>query len=135
MDNEALIRRWFEEVWSKGRVEVIDEMFPVDGIAHGLAGDGGDMRGPEAFKVFHKTFRGAFPDMQVLVEDILSQGDKVAVRFVVQATHTGDDLGIPATGKRVRCTGMTFARFNDGKIVEGWNNVDIASLLDQIRAA
>jgi steroid delta-isomerase-like uncharacterized protein len=133
LENEALSRRWFEEVWNKGRVEAIEEMFAPDGIAHGLA-EGEDMRGPEAFKSFHANFKGAFPDMRISVEDILSAGDKTAIRFRGQATHTGDQLGIPATNRRVTFTGMTFVRWRDGQIVEGWNNVDISGILKQIGA-
>lgn len=135
MDNEALTRRWFEEVWNKGRVEAIDEMFAEDGIAHGLSDGEEEIRGPAAFKVFHATFRGAFPDMQITMEEILCQDDKTAGRFSGQATHAGDQLGIPATGKRVNFTGMTFIRWKDGKIAEGWNNVDFAGIMAQLGAA
>jgi len=134
-DNAALTRRWFEEVWNKGRVEAIDEMFSPEGLAHGLAEGGGAMRGPAAFKAFHAQFRGAFPDMLVTVEDVLSEGDKTAARFSGQATHSGDHLGVPATGKRVTFTGMTFIRWKDGQIAEGWNNVDLAGLFKQIGLA
>ena len=61
-ENKALIRRWFEEVWNKGREEAIDEMFAEDGIAHGLADESGeDMRGPTDYKPFFRKFREAFP--------------------------------------------------------------------------
>lgn len=59
--NKALVRRWFEEVWNKGRAEAIDEMFAADGVAHGLSdGAGNPLKGPADFKPFHETFRGAF---------------------------------------------------------------------------
>jgi steroid delta-isomerase-like uncharacterized protein len=133
-DNAARVRRWFEEVWNRGRAEVIDEMFAADGIAHGLAEDGGDMRGPEAFKLFHARFMGAFPDMHITIEDLLSQGDLTAVRLTGAATHRGDHLGVDATHRPVTFTGMTFTRWKNGQIVEGWNNVDIAGIRKQIGA-
>jgi predicted ester cyclase len=77
--NDALIRRWFEEVWNQGRAEAIGEMLDVDGIVHGLSDDNKQaLRGPDAFRVFHKAFHEAFPDIVVTVEDTISEGDKVA---------------------------------------------------------
>jgi steroid delta-isomerase-like uncharacterized protein len=133
-ENEALARRWFEEVWNQGRVEAIDALFAADGVAHGLGADGGDTRGTEEFKAFHAKFRRAFPDMHVTVEDVIASGERTAIRFSVQGTHTGDSLGIAPTQKRVAFTGMTFARWRNGQIVEGWNNIDFASLFAQLGA-
>lgn len=132
-ENKALIHRWFEEVWNKGREDAIDEMFEADGVAHGLA-DGHDqkLRGPEGFKPFFRKFREAFPDIQVVVEDCITEGDRVAARCTVRASHTGDSLGVAATNKPVEFTGMTIVRVLDGKIVEGWNNFDFMGLYRQI---
>ena len=85
-ENKALVARWFDEVWNRGRREAIDEMFAPDGKAYGL-GEG--MRGPEGFKAFHAQFRGAFPDVRVEVDDMIAEGDQVAYRFTATATHTG----------------------------------------------
>ena len=134
-DNAALIRRWFEEVWNKGRAEAIDEMFDEEGVAHGLAGEaGGSLRGPANFRVFHRTFREAFPGVEVVVDDAISEGDKVAARCTVRARHEGDSLGLRATQKPVEFTGMTFARVRGGKIVEAWNNFDFMSMYSQLGA-
>ena len=133
-ENKALVRRWFEEVWNKGRAEAIDEMFAEDGVAHGLAGDAGSLRGPAGFRPFHRSFRDAFPDIRVTVEDVIAEGDKVAALCSVQATHGGDTLGFAATGRAVEIGGMTFARVRDGKIVEAWNNFDFMALFVQIDA-
>ena len=135
MENRALINRWFEEVWRKGRAEAIDEMFAADGIAHGLADpSGAPLRGPEGFKPFFERFREAFPDIEVVVEDTVAEGDKVAARCRVRATHTGESLGVSATNKPVEFTGMTFVRIADGKIAEAWNNFDFMNLFQQIGA-
>jgi len=132
VENEALLRRWFEEVWNKGRTEAVDEMMAVDAIAHGL----GDTQvvGPAAFKGFHAKFKGAFPDIKISVDDILSQGDKVAVRFTIRATHQGDHLGVPATGREVSFPAMSLVRCKDGQIAEGWNLVDMLAMMQQIGA-
>lgn len=129
----TLIHRWFEEVWNKGREEAVDEMFAEDGVAHGLA-DAKDLklRGPEGFKPFFRKFREAFPDIQVTVEDCITEGDRIAARCTVRASHTGAGLGVAATNRPVEFTGITIVRVRDGKIVEGWNNFDFMSLYQQI---
>ncbi|HEX8291715.1 MAG TPA: ester cyclase [Pyrinomonadaceae bacterium] len=134
-DNVALIRRWFEEVWNKGRAEAIEEMFDEEGVAHGLADEtGAPLRGPANFREFHGRFRGAFPGVEVLVDDAISEGDRVAARCTVRARHEGDTLGFAATSRPVEFTGMTFARVRGGKIVEAWNNFDFMSMFRQLGA-
>jgi len=129
-NNEALLRRWFEEVWNQGQVEAIDEMMAADAIAHGL-GDA-QVVGTTAFKAFHAKFRGAFPDIRITVDDVVSQGDRAAVRFTIRATHRGDHLGVPATGREVNFPAMSFVRCRNGQIVEGWNSVDMLGMLQQV---
>ena len=134
-ENRALIHRWFEEVWNKGRAEAIEEMFAEDGIAHGLADESGaPLRGPASFRAFHTNFRGAFPDIVVTVEDTVTEGDKVAARCSVRAVHAGDDLGFAATQRPMEITGITIVRIKDGKIVEAWNNFDFMSMFRQLGA-
>lgn len=131
--NKALIERWFEEVWNKGRAEAIDEMFAEDGIAHGLAdATGQPVIGPAEFKVFHATFREAFPDITVSVDDTVSEGDKVAARCSVYGKHMGDSLGFKASQAPVEFTGITIVRVKEGKIVEAWNNFDFMRMYKQI---
>lgn len=134
-DNVTLVRRWFEEVWNKGREEAIEEMFDEEGIAHGLAGESdAPLRGPANFKDFHRRFRGAFDGLEVVVDDVISEGDRVAARCTVRARHEGDTLGFAATSRPVEFTGMTFARVRGGKIVEAWNNFDFMSMFQQLGA-
>ena len=132
-ENKALVRRWFDEVWNKQRVEAIDEMLAPDGIVHGLSDDPeSPLAGPSGFKPFHETLRGAFPNVQVIVEDTVAEGDKVAARCSVRAKHSGDNLGIAASGARVDFTGMAIVRIKEGKIVEAWNNFDFMRMNRQI---
>ena len=134
-DNAALIRRWFEEVWNRGREEAIDEMFAEDGVARGLGGEsGGDLRGPAEYKPFFRSFRGAFPDIEVVVEDTVSEGDRVAARCSVRARHGGDTLGFAATNRPVEFSGVAIVRIRDGKIVEAWNTFDFMSMFRQLGA-
>jgi len=128
--NKALVQRWFEEVWNKGRADAIDEMFAADGLAHGL-GDETPL-GPAAYKEFHARFHGAFPDVKIVIEDMVAEGDKVAAHCRVVGTHTGDTLGIAATNSPVKFTGMTLVRIGNGKIVEAWNNFDFGAMNTQL---
>ena len=134
-ENKALVRRWFDEVWNKGRSEAIDEMFAADGIAHGLSDDPETpLQGPADFKPFHAVFRGAFPNVDIVVEDLVAEGDKVAARCSVRGKHTGDHLGVAASNAAVEFTGITIVRIKDGKIAEAWNNFDFLKMNKQIGA-
>jgi len=132
-DNKALVHRWFEEVWNKGRMDAISEMMSTEAIAHGLTDHAGnELRGADGFRAFAENFRKAFPDIRITVEDTVSEGDKIAARCSVQAIHSGDGIGIAATNKPMAVTGMTMVRIKDGKIVEAWNNFDFMSLFQQL---
>jgi steroid delta-isomerase-like uncharacterized protein len=134
-DNVALVRRWFEEVWNKGRAEAIEELFDAEGVAHGLADESSaPLRGPANFGVFHQRFREAFPEIEVVVEDTVSEGDKVAARCTVRGRHRGDSLGFKATDSPVEFDGICIVRIADGKIVEAWNNFDFMSMFQQLGA-
>ncbi len=131
--NKALLQRWFDEVWNKGREEAIGEMFADDGVAHGLSEDvNHPMRGPQQFKPFHQAFRGAFPDIHVDIEDMIAEGDKVVARCTVRGKHAGDHLGIAASQSSVDFTGIAIVRIRDGKIVEAWNNFDFMRMNRQV---
>ena len=132
-ENKALLRRWFDEVWNKGRAEAIDELFAADGVAHGLSDDeNSPMKGPADFKPFHTTFRGAFPEITVEIEQMIAEGDLVAAICKVRGSHKGDHLGIAATNVAVDFSGICVVRIRDGKIVEAWNNFDFMKLNRQI---
>jgi predicted ester cyclase len=131
-DYKALSRRWFEEVWNKGRDEVIDEMSALDGVAYGLAEDGHDLPGPDEFRKFYRQFRSGIPDIHITVDQVVAEGDTTAVRFTAHGTHSGDGLGIKATHRRIRFTGICMMRWKNGQIVEGWNEFDAAGLMRQI---
>jgi steroid delta-isomerase-like uncharacterized protein len=128
----AVLRRWFEEVWNQGREDLMAALAAPDVIAHGVGGPSQIMRGLDAFKPFYRSIKGAFPDIRFTVEEAIGEGEIVAVRWSAQLTHSGDDLGFPATHKQVAITGMTFARVRDGKIAEAWDNWDMMGLMHAI---
>ena len=127
--NKALVVKWFEQVWNQGRADAIDDMMAPDAIVHGLgpASQSGDQ-----FKVFHRTFRDAFPDITVRVDDLVAEGDLVAARWSAVATHRGNGLGFAATNRPAQFTGMVFVRVENGKLVEGWNSFDQLGMMAQL---
>ena len=134
-ENKALVRRWFEEVWNKGRAEAIEELFDEQGVAHGLASEGGgSLRGPAEFRPFFERFRGAFPDISVEVVDTVAEGDRVAARCAVRGRHQADTLGFAATQQPVDFEGICIVRIRDGKIVEAWNHFDFMRMFEQLGA-
>ena len=108
-------------------------MFDEYGIAHGLSDEPSKpITGPRDFRPFHTLFRDAFPNMMIVVEDMVAEGDKVAARCSVRAKHEGDFLGRAATQSPVDFTGITIVRIENGKIVEAWNNFDFMTLHKQV---
>jgi steroid delta-isomerase-like uncharacterized protein len=133
-ENVALMRRWFEEVWNQGKVETVNELLAEDAVGVGQGEPGVEIHGPSDFIPFVQRIRGAFPDVKVTIEDAFGVRDKVVLRWSATMTHQGDHLGMPASGKPVRITGMTMVRIRDGKIVEGWDNWDQLAMMQQIGA-
>jgi steroid delta-isomerase-like uncharacterized protein len=134
-ENEKVIRRWFDEVWNHGSEAAIDELFASDGVAHGLNdADGQPLRGPENFKVLQRAFLAAYPDLTITIEDTITEGDKIAARCTVRATHTGDGLGLTPTNQPIEFTGLTFVKIKDGQIVEAWNEFDFMKMYSQVGA-
>ncbi len=132
--NGALIRKWFDEVWNKGNEQTIDAMCSENAIGHGQAQHGADIRGPEHFKQFWRSFRGAFSSIKIDIHDTIEQDDIVVARWTMAMTHTGAFLGIAPANKRVTVNGISIQRFVDGKIAEAWDNWDQLSLLVQLGA-
>jgi steroid delta-isomerase-like uncharacterized protein len=133
-ENKAVVHRWFEEVWNQGRDATVDELMVPDGVAHGLGDSEQDVHGPAEFKVFAANMRGAIPDIHIRIDDILAEGNLVAVRITLKGTHTGPGFGVEPSGRSVRIQGIVILRVVQGKLVEGWNSYDQLGLLRQIGA-
>jgi steroid delta-isomerase-like uncharacterized protein len=131
-DIRGLARRWFEENWNRRREEVVDELLAPTAIGHM---EGVEVHGCEEFKAVRAGLLGAFPDLEIEVEDAIAEGDQVAVRWAVRATHLGEHFGFAASGKPVRFRGITWLRFADGRIVEGWDAWNQGELMQRLQAA
>src|SRR5882672_851754 len=129
--NKNIVRRLFEEVWNKGQVSVADELFASNYTHHDSSTP--DLgRGPESEKKRATLYRTAFPDLRLTVEDIIAEGETVVARWSCRGTHKGDLNGIAPTGKQFNVTGVSIARFTNGKMSEGFVNWDALSLMQQL---
>ena len=133
-ENKQLVRRWFEEVWNQKREDAIDAMYHRQGKAHGFPDAQSVLVGPEEFKKIHRNFLGAFPDLQVKIEDLVAESDRVAVRWTITMTHRGDHLGFPASGKTAHLEGSSFVIVKNGMILEGWNQMEMQGLFQYLRS-
>jgi steroid delta-isomerase-like uncharacterized protein len=132
--NKAVVRRYFEEVWDRGNLRVIDELVDPDFDGH-PAGSSPDFgRGIEGQRQFVMTYREAFPDLHMQIEEMVADGDLVAVRWSGSGTHQGELMGMPPSGKQAHVTGMFITRVKDGKLMETWGNFDALGMLQQIGA-
>lgn len=134
-ENIVLMRRWFKEVWNEGRVQTIYDLMADNAVGVGQDQPGVEIHGPVDFVALFNRIHGAFPDMKITLEDAFGADDKVVVRWSAVMTHTGDHLGMAATNKKVRITGITIARIEKGKIVKGWDNWDQLALMQQVSSA
>jgi steroid delta-isomerase-like uncharacterized protein len=129
--NKNAVRRLFEEVWNKGNLPLVDELFAPTYTHHDSSTpDVG--RGPEGEKKRATLYRTAFADLRLTVEDIIAEGETVVARWSCRGAHKGDLSGIAPTGKQINISGVSVARFANGKIVEGWVNWDALGLMQQL---
>jgi len=129
-ENKALIRRIFEE--SDRRKTYPGELCAPGFIAYSL---GSPPLNLEAWKKYVEMYYAAFSDLNITIEQMLAEGDKVAVRVIARGTHTGELMDIPASGKQVSVVNDAFARISKGKIAEWWTSPDTIGLMRQISAS
>jgi steroid delta-isomerase-like uncharacterized protein len=125
--NKDIYRRILMEFFEEDKEATAYELYPVDHVNHTLK-----VHGPDEYKQFVAPWRPAFPDLKFTLEDQIAEGDKVMNRWTARATHTGDFMGIPATGNQLTFLGISIGRIIDGKIVEEWTLMDMYSLFQQL---
>ena len=131
-DNRGKSRRIFEEVWNQKKLEQVSELVAADYVHHDVQSP--DRKGIEAYRQFVDFYLNAFPDIHFNIEDEISAGDTVVIRWTVTGTHNGDLPGLPRTGRPISVTGISIARLRDGKFVESWNNWDALGMMQQLGA-
>lgn len=117
--HRALSRRWFEESWNGRDDRAVDELLAPDCLGHM---ETGSVVGAEPFRRVRDAFLAAIPDLKLTVEDVVSDGDDVVVRWSGAGTHTGEGLGLEPTGRAVAVQGMTWHRYKDGLMVGAWDS-------------
>lgn len=126
-DNKALVRAYIE-TWNRGDLEGMSKFWAPNMVHHTRMGSH-DFR--EVVTIV-ADFMAAFPDLKFEIDDLVADGDRVASRMTARATHTGEYMGVPATGKTVSCSVFGIARIADGKLVEHWGVTDELHLMQQI---
>ena len=129
--NTTLVRRFYDEVWNRGDLAVVDEVFAADYVRHDLR-PGTAPPGPDGQKAVAALFRTAFPDVHLAVEFLVAEGAMVVARWAIEGTHTGPWAGTAPTGRLVRFAGVNIFRLADGKVAEIWNHRDDLGLIEQL---
>lgn len=129
---KELARRMAEQVWSQGKLEVLDDLLAQDVVAYNPVD--GEIRGIDAFRELVRRYRGAFPDMTMRIEHIAAEGEWVAAHWTAIGTHTGPLMGVEPTGRQATVSGVEFDRVAGGRIVESHGLFDALGMLQQIGA-
>jgi steroid delta-isomerase-like uncharacterized protein len=132
MSNKETTKRFFDEVWNQGKLDVLDEIMTADAQNHDAQNPFTDVKGPEMMKKTVGMYREGFADLNFTVDDLLEDGDKVVARWTATGTNNGPMMGMPATGKTSTSTGMTINRFVDGKVAESWSSWDTLGMLQNL---
>ena len=126
-EEKDVVRRLFD-AFDAVDSEAMDQLLSADFVAHGLAPSfSEDVAG---WKQLAAHWAAGFSNEELTLDDLIAEGDKVAVRWTSQADHSGEVFGIPATGRRVTLRGIDIYRLAGGKAVEYWGEMNLASLTE-----
>lgn len=129
--NKAIARETAERLFNRGDLSAADELITAGAIDH-CEPAGTDCR--QHFRQVVTMLRGAFPDLHIEIEDMLAEGDSVAVRMMMTGTHEGPFMGIPPTGKQFAVEQMRIMRFRDGMMTDSWAVIDWLGWRQQLGA-
>ena len=129
-DNEALVRRFIQEVFEEGRLDAVDELVAEDFVPHTWPGT----TDREGLKRAMERVAGGLSDAQFVIDDEIAEGDRVVVRLTASATHTGEFMGMPPSGRRYTIGEIHIFRVRDGRIVEHWHQFDQLGMMRQLGA-
>jgi steroid delta-isomerase-like uncharacterized protein len=129
-ESKVIVRR-FWGVWEEGNIDLVDELLAPDYVNHSPATPD-QPTDPEGIKAVVGMFRGAMPDLRVIIEDMIAEGDKVVVRYTIEGTHERELFGVPPTGQRLSIKSISVERVSDGKIREHWRITDGLDMMQQL---
>ncbi len=130
--NEAIVRRIFDEIINKGNLAVADETLTSDYVYRSPGSP--EFHGTEGFKDLITMYRTACPDIHLDIDELITEHDTVVTRWTGRGTQLGEFIGIPPTGKQLIVTGVLITHFRDGKAAEDWELMDMLGLLQQLGA-
>jgi predicted ester cyclase len=130
---KEIIRRWNEEGWSGGRYELAHEIISPNMVVHGAGGQTVGM-GPDGLIDLIRTWRTAFPDGHMEIDDLIVEGDTVAIRNTWYGTQQAEFYGVPASGNAVAVTSVGIDRVQEGLVTEGWGELDMVGMMQQMGA-
>ena len=129
-DNKALTQRIYDEVFSAGKIDVVDELVAEDVVEHEEFP--GIPPGREGMKQFVRMIKDGFPDLSFTPQDVIAAGDRVVARVRITGTHRGEFIGIAATNKNVDVQAIDILRLENGKVVEHWGVTDQLAMMQQL---
>lgn len=131
--NKAIERRFVEEFWNENKLDSVEDFYADDCRRHD-PNTPDVSTGPQGVREVAAMLRASFPDVRLKIEEMIAEGDLVAVRWTSNATHLGEYQGIAPTGKQFSVSGISITRYVDGKITDEWVNWDAVGLLKAIGA-
>jgi steroid delta-isomerase-like uncharacterized protein len=132
-ENKAVVRRFVDEVLNGQSLAAADELLAPDHILHYMLLPEA-MIGAKAWEQAVSVYYTAFPDMVVTIDNMIGEGDQVGARWTATATHKGDLMGVPPTGRKVTWIGHGFYKIANGQIVEQWGIDDAMGLMQKLGA-
>ena len=130
--NKNIVRRMLESV-TTGDSSIVDELIAPNWVNHDPSLP--PMQGRDGARQLFSMFNTAFPDMKVMVDRIIAEGDRVGAHFSFTGSNTGSFMGVPATGKKVNVVGAGVFRVVDGKLTDNWVNFDAMTMMQQLGLA
>ena len=127
--NKRVVRRIREEIEEQGNLDVVEEIFTEDAVVHGPMRE---FRGHEEIKESFEMDRDALSDYTETIEDMIAEGDTVAIRLTERGTHDSELMGIEPTGNEFEIQTMAFLRMEDGKVAEWWIQPDTLGFFQQL---
>jgi steroid delta-isomerase-like uncharacterized protein len=131
-DAKEISRRLTEDPW-QGKIDDVIDLVADDYVGHN-PGVPEPVVGKAGYREFVGTYIAAFPDGKITVDDQIAEGDTVTTRWTAVGTNSGELMGMPATGKEVTVTGITYSKISDGQLKEAWTSWDTLSMLQQLGA-
>ncbi|KGF72405.1 hypothetical protein DO97_08380 [Neosynechococcus sphagnicola sy1] len=124
-ENKQIVRRYIEEIWNLGNLDLLETLVDPHIVRHTMSPiTGGETGGRSALKIDIANIRNAFSDLNMRIDDLIAENEKVVVRWLITGLNTATLWNMEPHGNRVNLTGISIFRLSEGKIIEMWNEFD-----------